>query len=149
MIRRLISLALLGWRTAWYYLTRPFRRQRMRGEQFIERFVPDNLLPMEPATRDLLVQAARCTGCCLCDARCAIEARLPAGQPGPSFVVLSLVRSLPDLTAARGDLGLYRGCMECRECEAWCAYGIPIMSLVEGATSLLDKLDRRRASMAD
>ena len=149
MIRRLMSLALLGWRTAWYYLTRPFRRQRMRGEQFIERFVPDNLLPTDAATRDLLVQAARCTGCSLCDARCAIESRLPPDQPGPSFVVLSLVRSLPDLTAARGDLGLFRACAECRACEAWCPYGIPIMSLVESARSSLDKLDRRRASMAD
>ena len=149
MIRRLYALAVLGMRTVWYYLTRPFSRRGLRGQQLVDRFLPDGLLPTEPATRDLLVEAARCTGCGLCDARCALEERLPPGHPGPSFIVLTLFLSRPDLAAARGDLGLFRGCADCRRCEAWCPYGIPIIETARSAAALLDKLDRRRASVTE
>ncbi len=147
MIRRFLALAALGWRTFLYYLGRPFRRQGLRERQFVEQFLPDLLLPLFPATRDLLVQAARCTGCGLCDARCALEERLPPGHIGPSYIPLGLVRSLPDLAAAQGDLGLFKACGDCRACEGWCPHDVPLAALLEDASALLARLDRRRASV--
>lgn len=145
MTRRLMALAVLGLRAVAHYLIRPFRRMRVGEQNFVRQFLPDDLLPTHGPSRDLFAQAARCTGCGLCDALCALEGRLPAGSIGPSYLPRAVTRSTPDLAAAQGDLAVYRQCGDCRRCERWCPYDVPLQALLDDARATLERLDRRKA----
>lgn len=149
MIRRLLALAVLGVRAALHYVIKPFRRMKVGEQNFVRQFLADDLLPTHGPTRDLLAMAARCTGCGLCDALCALEGRLPAGAIGPSYLARAIGRSTPDLAAARGDLAVYRACGDCRRCERWCPYDVPLQGLVDDARATLDRLDRRKSKAAE
>ena len=141
-----MALGLLGVRAALHYLARPFRRIRVGEQNFVRQFLEDDLLPTHGPSRDLFAMAARCTGCGLCDALCALEGRLAPGSVGPSYLARAVTRSTPDLTVARGDLATYRDCADCRRCERWCPYDVPLQALVDDARATLDRLDRRKAA---
>ena len=147
MIKRLLALTMLGLRAVVHVLLRPLRSRAQADRRFVGQFLDDDLLPVGGASRDLYAAAARCTGCGLCDALCALEGRLPPGSVGPSFVPRALTRSTPDLATARGDLAIYRDCGECRRCERWCPYGVPLQRLIEDARASLDHLERRRGDV--
>lgn len=143
-LRRLRALTILGIRTFLHLIVRPFRRRAVAQRRFVALYLDDDLLPTRRGSRDLMVQAARCTGCGLCDARCALDGRLPLNHPGPSFIPRALIRAVPDLAAARGDVAFYRECGDCRACEAWCPHGVPLQALLDDAAAVIDRLDRMR-----
>ncbi len=147
MITRVLALTMLGLRAAVHFLLRPLRSRALADRHFVRQFLDDDLLPITGASRDLYAAAARCTGCGLCDALCALEGRLTPGSIGPSFVARALTRSTPDLAMAQGDLAVYRDCGECRRCEQWCPYGVPLQGLLDDARATLDHLDRRRRAI--
>ncbi len=147
-MNRLFALAVLGMRAVLHYLIRPFRRIKVGEQNFVRQFLPDDLLPTHGQSRDLFAQAARCTGCGLCDALCAMEGRLTAGAIGPSYVARAVSRSTPDLAVAQGDLAVFRQCGDCRRCERWCPYDVPLQGLLDDARATLERLDRRKAKAA-
>lgn len=143
MIRRLFALARLGLYALAHFIANPFRRSSRAEGRFIGSYLDDRLLPHRSVSRDLLTQAARCTGCGLCDVKCALVGQRAAGHPGPSFVPMALTRALPDLAVVRKDLSTFSTCGDCRACESWCSYGVPLQRLLDDASTILGRLDRQ------
>lgn len=84
---------------------------------------------------------ARCDGCGLCDAGCALAGRLPLGEPGPSFLVLQASRGQRRHSPASHALQAYVACAGCAACAAWCPQEVPLALLTAWAARVAGHAD--------
>jgi heterodisulfide reductase subunit C len=86
-------------------------------------------LPLSSADKDQMESFSRCFNCGFCDTVCPALLEQPREKfPGPSYLVTTLARSLPDFWAVRLDLSL---CDGCKLCQKACPNQVPIKQALE------------------
>lgn len=120
----LIAKLNLAWNLVLHLCKRPFQSRGEGYRLFLENYAEEGLLPLSREDKDRLASYSRCVNCGLCDAVCPALIELPREKfPGPSYLVTTLTRSLPEMRVA--DLDFSR-CESCRECERACPTRVPL-----------------------
>jgi heterodisulfide reductase subunit C len=122
-----LAIAYLGWRAV---VVQPLKRLAQRGSalsRFAAAYQVEGLLPTSEADRELQRLAARCTGCGLCEAGCALA-------PSPALSALGLPAAFRlagrRATALPLERELLEACAACLGCDRRCPAGVPITRLV-------------------
>lgn len=114
------------------YLAIAFWRRRFRrlvrgptddggAQRFLDNFSDEGMRPLDPAHDTLIVEAAGCIQCGLCEAVCPTTA--PAPDRWPAYA-----RALA--MAAEAAAALPPSCPDgCRICEAACPTGVPLAAI--------------------
>jgi Fe-S oxidoreductase len=125
---RVTSIAWLGWR---FVVVQPLRRLSHLAParaRFADAYFGEGLVPTRSEDREVALAAAACTGCGLCEPRCALRAAAPAvGALGLQAVFRLHTRHLGELPAA---VALLEACAGCEGCDDACPSGVPIARIV-------------------
>lgn len=121
---RVASIAWLGWR---FVVVQPLRKVAPRPSakvRFAEAYFGEGCVPTAIGDREITLAAAACTGCGLCEPRCALAAtgRGP-GAMGLQSIFRLHARHLGEVAAAAP---LLEGCTGCEGCDDACPFGVPI-----------------------
>ena len=111
------------------------RRVRRRGaagdRRLLEMYVPDHLVPLTAAERELLPAASACINCGLC---ALVAARVSGLRPAD--LAAAYLRDYTALPAAASDLGSAGGPPGLAEAAAACPVGVPL----EGVLAMVRRL---------
>lgn len=128
MISRAASIAWLGWR---FVVVQPLRRLQPRAAakaRFAAAYFGEGCVPTPSGDLELALAASACTGCGLCEPRCALGP-LPAtiAALGLQSIFRLHSRHLGEL---RGASALLAACAGCDGCDDACPSGVPIARIV-------------------
>ncbi|EKD50152.1 MAG: hypothetical protein ACD_62C00629G0002 [uncultured bacterium] len=124
-IKKLMSLAFLGYHFNAHIITRIFRRKRNGLKAFLQFYQRDQIRPLPREWGQKLPSFSACTQCRVCDTYCAKYAENPHGM-APSFLVGCLSRSLTDFDLFAG----VPNCGDCTTCEKHCPQSVPISEVM-------------------
>lgn len=126
-MKKILAIANLGLHFIWHFLKKPFVRKNGL-DTFFKNYSQDRILPLSKADKNSLIKYSECINCKLCDVACPSLFKLPRERfPGPSYIVNTYARSVPDFWAIQLDLSL---CSECNECEKICPNEIPVTEAI-------------------
>lgn len=131
---RAASIAWLGWR---FVVVQPLRRLRPRPSaeaRFAAAYFGEGCVPTPVADREVALAASACTGCGLCEPRCALRAA-PAGVGALGLQSIFRLHS-KHLGEARGASALLAACAGCQGCDDACPSGVPIAWIVRRLAGL-------------
>lgn len=112
-----------------HFVRRPFRRIKGGETSFLVQWEPEGLGPLSSADKDWLGRFSQCIHCGFCDSACPGLANFSRAEfPGPSYLVTTLSRSVPDFWAAGVSFSL---CAQCDRCEKACPNGVPVKEALE------------------
>ncbi len=118
----------LAWNLVIYLLKWPFKRGG-GYRQFLEQYLPDRLLPLSSSDKTWLIRFSQCLNCGLCDAACpALRTSAREVFPGPSYLLTTFSRSIPDFPAVRLDSHICEGC---DACQRICPNHVPVKEALE------------------
>ncbi len=138
-MRKFIALALLGLFLLRHFFLRIIKRllpgnrggENGREKQFLENYREDGIRALEAAEARMLRDMQGCIRCGLCDTLCKNAARLEsAAFEGPSLLVSTHSRNLPETRHVRRYLLELEPCGDCFDCMNVCPTGVPIRELV-------------------
>lgn len=128
MTSRVTSIAWLGWRFVVVQPLRKLLRRTPAKARFAEAYFEEGCVPTPVADREVALAAAACTGCGLCEPRCALQSRgAAAGALGLQSIFRLHSKHLGELRAAAV---LLQGCEGCAGCDDACPAGVPIARIV-------------------
>lgn len=119
----------LAWNLLLYFLKWPFVRGRGGYRQFLANYAGENLLPMSTADKTWLLRFSGCFNCGYCDTACTALQKFPREVfPGPSALLTTFSRSMPDFSFVGLDFSICEGCIECQRV---CPNQVPVKEALE------------------
>lgn len=128
-LKKLKALAYLGWNFFLHFFKKIFT-QTPNKKTFLNYYKPDGIFTIEPLERQNMAQYSQCLTCKLCDLSCP-ELQMNSKFPGPSYIVQSYSRSLPDYKLLKTQ---NLNCEKCNICEEACPFHVPIKSIIDFMT---------------
>ena len=146
---RAISIAWLGWR---FVVVQPLRKLAPRpsaSARFAEAYFGEGCVPTRVEDREVVLAAAACTGCGLCEPRCPLGARAAAsvGALGLQSLFRLHSRHLGELRGAQGLLAACAACTGCESCDDACPQGVPISTIARRLREMIATRPDPRALM--
>ena len=119
----------LAWNLLIYLLKRPFRGGRGGYRQFLDNYAPEKLLPLSSSDKNWLLKFSDCINCGFCDTACPALKQYPREIfPGPSYLLTTFSRSMPDFSYVDLDTSV---CAGCDECARVCPNRVPVREALE------------------
>lgn len=128
MTSRATSIAWLGWRFVVVQPLRKLLRRTPAKARFERAYFGEGCVPTRPDDLEIGLAASACTGCGLCEPRCALlAARGAEGALGLQSLFRLHSSHLGELRSAAAIL---EGCGGCEGCDDACPSGVPISRIV-------------------
>lgn len=119
----------LAWNMVIYLCKLPFRGSKTGSRQFLENYAPDRLLPLSSTDKTWLLKFSACFNCGFCDTACpALKSHSRDSFPGPSYLLTTFSRSMPDFPFVDVDASVCEGCDECARV---CPNQVPVREALE------------------